>query len=328
MENASYAIAMIICLIVLIGAIALAVWGFTRDTNVNQVCTLTTQCNSTQKCESGHCNEINCKLNSDCGKNQICSNGFCYEKDCRTIEDCPSTELCFDGLCTPYGQGCTGNQNCGSLLCINSKCGECKSNNDCSNGYCGADGACYPTCNANVNCGTTGICVNGNCCQKGFIAKQCKNTTDCGSNMCVNGVCSCKPGNPGDHCTSNTDCDSKNCLGGICLASGANCFYNYDPNNITSAHCKSDTPYCSLGQCSASQLGAPCSCFEFNSTTISNTCTLYTACNSGVTGSSTSYCINNVCEQSPGWYNDICTTSFDCSLISGTIPNCSNGRCV
>lgn len=325
-------IAIIVCVIILIVALILIFFGLTRKNSPGPPCSSNNQCNPTQQCTDGHCVQIACSVNSDCGPSQICSNGFCYQNQCITTAGCGTGTVCQNGLCFPYGQGCSNNQDCsgGSLPCVAGICSQCAADEDCTDGVCGGDGICHNTCTHVIGaCGTGTSCVNDFCCPAGTYPSTCSQPGACGAGFCVNGACTCSKGEYGNTCVSPTDCDSGICLGGICVNTGDNCYYNFNSSVSGPAHCSSGAPYCSNGSCSTQSLGAPCTCFEFNSGATA-TCPQYQACNLGLTGGtaavSTTYCVNGTCSLTPGWVGASCTSSFDCAPISGA-PNCNNGRC-
>jgi len=320
-------IAVLVCGAVFLLSVLFIILGLTHKNSPGTSCSSNNQCNPTQECTDQHCVQIPCATSSDCGPSQTCSQGFCFQNACTQNSDCGTGTVCQGQLCVPYGESCSTSQDCngGALSCINNFCVQCATNTNCGSGVC-SDGVCFDTCSSDPGaCPSGTTCVNNYCCPASNYPNTCSQTGDCGSGFCVNGACTCVKGNNGDSCVSSTDCASGICLGNICVNSGDGCAYNFNPNISGPQYCPSEKPYCGDGQCSTESLGAPCSCFESSSGS-STTCSQFQACNSGVTGITTTYCINSVCSLTPGWAGDGCTSNFDCAPITGQ-PNCSNGRC-
>lgn len=334
-RNSGALIGMIISGLVLIISIALLIWVFYDQNPPGAPCTSTSQCLANQNCNDGFCVNTTCTLNSDCGPSQECVNGICTLFTCVSNTDCGKDTVCQNGTCTPIGATCTTSNDCngGTLICnTGGICVQCQTSEDCSEGVCGSDGRCYPNCSGITGACPGQSCIHDFCCEgtRSDYPGFCSPSSPCPSEQfCVNGACTCAPGPDGASCNTGADCQSTNCIGGICVVSGGNCFANHNPKfNGVTGYCPAGSPYCASGTCSQQSEGSPCSCSVFTNSG-NTTCTIYNSCNIQATGfvnpnTTTTYCVNSVCDTSPGWLGAVCTSDFDCAPISGS-PNCTNG---
>ncbi len=183
-------------------------------------------CNSTQTLCGTIC----------CNSNQVCAGGYCYGtgglSKCATDADCSSGQVCSGGQC----------YSTGAIL----PSPVCKSNSDCSIGYCAVtpmsvfaqcvNNVTSVTCNSGQTlCGTNACCNSGQYCvvdhSSGVGVGQCEGT----GAVCSSG----KPYCGTQCCTGTQVCatmsdGSKTCMG-------------------TGVLCPSGQPYCGSVCCSSGQ---------------------------------------------------------------------------
>ena len=312
-----------------------------------------------------YCDVKRCVANSDCDPNGnlVCLfvgqgvSGFCNYLECDNIGDCPIGSACANGVCVKYGNPCSTSNDCyhSSLSCIITEpgktgiCGQCNLQTDTVKD-CGdsqicdsAEYVCRPKCEHDNQCSSDGsfICAGAHCCLK-----------DVPLPYYVDGNYTCRQGVIGQGCSGDGDCASGYCLGKICSNKADNCVYNYDENvtgNLT-GYCGKSLPYCSRGKCSATSEGAPCSHFAWHTGDAFNA---FNACNilpvqisgqatvgtktvptsgyvgaSGASGPSITFCVNDICQISPGLINDRCTDDKDCSSLSSAAHPGGGGHCI
>ncbi|HEY6002467.1 MAG TPA: DUF4382 domain-containing protein [Anaeromyxobacter sp.] len=88
---------------------------------------------------------------------------------------CPEGQVCIENECVPgqaggsVGSLCSGMGDCLSATCVGGKCaqsppsGACRSNDDCTNHTCEANGSCAP-CTTNLECPMMGQACSGGMC--------------------------------------------------------------------------------------------------------------------------------------------------------------------
>ena len=217
-------------------------------------------CGGTMRCVgAGNC--VECATDDDCGSlTRDCVVGVCSRNACTTQNAARGTECragsrpgtCSSGTCEctrqcnkPCGaDGCGGmcpNQ-CGSLMCVNDECVECRTNSDC------ADLTSTDRC-------TVGVCRGGDCdtMEAGAISCTVADSTRA-RGVCARGECVCtrdcstKCGGP-DGCNGqcpNTCASSENC--GDDFKCRPKPTHNYVP--CPSQSCVGETACSGLGYCS------------------------------------------------------------------------------
>lgn len=156
----------------------------------------------------------------DCPGNQTCDDaGACIESPdgCGEDLDCLDGRICEAGTCA---DGCAGPEDCvdpAAPLCIEGRCGNCMSDDDCFGAATCADARCVPPaeCSASRECGVGNVCDAGDCVPAfDCSAMGCPGGFTCGED----GECRPLPG--GERC----DGDSTVCpLGTICGGQPAVC---------------------------------------------------------------------------------------------------------
>lgn len=335
-----YIIWLILAIIVFLVALGLIFYAFFyMSPDPLTPCKSNGQCAANQSCVDNYCEDRTCTKSSDCKTNigETCVAGYCTPQACVTSANCIGGSVCAkNGECVEQGIQCGSNSDCyqQNLVCVkgtgtSGACAQCATSADCPNNGTCSNGVCFSSCNASTNCGEGNICIRNSCCPGGFYNAVCNEDTPCADGQfCVNGACTCVRGETLNTCLSGDDCASGNCQEGYCLAPNGTCGFNRGTKNRPSSLiCRdSKNPYCSNGTCSSSSLGAPCSLFREETDT--NT---FQACNPFVEPGEPSppsevyYCVNRVCQTTPGSFGANCTEDGDCNTGLNFI--CVGGTC-
>jgi peptidoglycan-associated lipoprotein len=118
----------------------------------------------------------------------------------------------------PVYPNCNNDENCTtegrSEVCIEGRCVECATDNQCQRGFRCQNNRCVPPteCDANRPCPGGGVCTPGGKCV------QCMAETDCPQGqLCRNNACVAKPAG---YCTDSGDCGSgESCQNNRCVES-------------------------------------------------------------------------------------------------------------
>ncbi|MFL5318553.1 MAG: hypothetical protein ACJ790_02780 [Myxococcaceae bacterium] len=211
-------------------------------------------CNSTQCCQfnasSGNYTCVNA------GSSLACKNGAGACEVCTGSSTCQTsgTPGCKDTSCNGCVSGTTclstGQQSTAACGLGGSNCGQCGSNQTCTNGVC-----------TNLPCNSS-TCPNG-CCDA-FGACQQHSTNACGN---AGGTCStCTSGqtcSSSGTCTTSTTCNSSTCPNGCCNGSGVCTTTQGNSscglNGVSCAVCGSGQ-VCSSGSCAtgSGSVGSTC----------------------------------------------------------------------
>lgn len=307
----------------------------------NPSCSTDGNCSVNQICQVGSCIERTCSSYSDCNNEGICINSYCISLNCQSGNDCPTGFACINGECNMVGSSCQTNSDCHKLSCTNQTCIQCLFNSSCPVGQGCFDQACrYPyegETGTNVINYVSPAQINGNItAPPGYLC----NTSTCGTGInnqdpiscdnggcpgscpfCLNGVCRCTSGVNTESCNINSDCLSGLCRTGICVPSGGECSTNYD--GLTGmGSCPLFKPYCVNGTCSATSLGAICGSTGLPPDLCSNPQSLGVPGQTGITPDGMGFfCVNGICQSSPGGLNDLCTPG-SCGFIEDGIFIC------
>ena len=309
-------------------------------------CETSNQCNVTQVCLSGVCDEKICKSDSDCNGNGICINSYCTTYTCRNSNDCPTNSnlACVTGECIKTGTTCKSNTDCHGLQCINSICSQCISNLDCPTGqgcfnqtcrfpYAGETGTNVINYespaqdNGNITAPPGYFCFTNNCGTgpSGTNPISCAGDAACPNTCesCVNSICRCTLGQDSEKCRANSDCASGLCSSEkICIPSGGECDHNYQAPGCTGC-CPTTSPYCVSGKCSPVSLGAICGATGMPGDLCSNPQSLGVSGPTGITPNGMGFfCVNGTCQNTPGVLNELCTTG-SCAFINNTALTCT-----
>jgi hypothetical protein len=217
-------------------------------------------CGGELRCEgAGNC--VECKEDSDCsGLTKDCVVGACVQSKCTPMNAARGTECragsrpgtCSNGTCEctkqcdkPCGEdGCGAMcpDQCGSMMCVNDECVECRTNADCNE------------LTSQDRC-TVGVCRNGDCDTMEAGAISCTVAGSSGTRgTCSRGECQCTPdcaavcGGP-DGCSGrcpNTCSSSETC--GDDYKCHPKPTHNYVP--CPSQSCVGETACTQLGYCS------------------------------------------------------------------------------
>lgn len=194
-----------------------------------------TTCSGSFRCAAGVC-KTSCTADADCVTGKVCSGNQCVDPKKANGVACSAGDECVTGFCAGTGNAkvccnsaCTGACNsCGLAGSVgtctpvpmgteDAACSAMATNNLCTYGICGANGAC-----ATVNCSSTSTCsADGN----GIQGSTCNGTMTCGSSPTVvpcQGGFKCAAGACLTTCTEDTQCQPGNyCLAGACVVKKA-----------------------------------------------------------------------------------------------------------
>jgi hypothetical protein len=152
------------------------------------------------------------KANCDAGITSYCT---LYETNCVCTE---ADWSCENDLCV---ERCTTSSDCSSGdSCVDSKCAECATDDECGTSSACKDQRCVPKCESNDDCQYFHDCVAGTCVEVG-----CKTTRECQAAM-SNVLSACVDGECHTPCQSDVECDKprdygySKCINGSCTDVG------------------------------------------------------------------------------------------------------------
>ena len=175
------------------------------------------------------CVSVECKTAVDCCPTppttcptykSYCDSGvtsYCtlYQTQCLCTE---ADWSCENDLCE---ERCTTSADCSTGgSCVNSKCAQCATDDDCPTTSACKDQRCVPRCTSNDECQYFHDCVDGTCVEVG-----CKTNRECQSAM-SNVLSVCLEGECKTPCQSDIECDSprqygySRCINGSCIDVG------------------------------------------------------------------------------------------------------------
>lgn len=268
---------------------------------INQLtpCSVDSQCEIGFHCSKGYC--VNTCINeASCPGSQVCIKGLCKLRMCREGIECADNEGCLPLDNHSYCVGaisCTSEYPCPEgLICEGGVCKQCITGGDCPTSIC-EKGRCATCLSPNdvplAECAVAGTCsLSGTCCPLEGLKKRCKSEADCptANPHCLKavpeqtGFCTCTKIKDGLPCTNNSQCISGKCKE-VC----------YSQECFNSIQCKAGE-YCKNQLCSKDILDSYC--------TLSST----DACRR-----EGNYCVNNICQKTPGTYGSSCLADKDCA---------------
>ena len=162
----------------------------------NNRCGKSTACIDSVDCEGaaicnlslGAC--VECVESSDCGTGKLClrsacvpeTNGCLVDVDCGgSLPTCDQeARLCTAGITCDSSADCAGRAD-GRGLCIDSRCQQCSTNNECGQGNVCRDGDCVASsCQSDARCATQSDFRNV-CRLADLTCVQCLQDSDCGA---------------------------------------------------------------------------------------------------------------------------------------------------
>lgn len=169
---------------------------------------LGTECTDAEVCAGGHCTDTPI-LNSEDAEDSLLTCGSCAtDADCGADEACTlgwQADSLFPGLeCAPkgdkaLGEACYGDAECGTGVCHERQCSECRSGEDCEDGDCARP----------LPPSATDEVLMPHMCPTGDRAsgEACLNWWDCASEDCITEdfLALCDP--DGQPCREDADCD-------------------------------------------------------------------------------------------------------------------------
>lgn len=250
-------------------------------------------------CTKGYCLET-CLNDASCPGSQACVKGLCKLKMCRDSGECAPNEGCLPAENGhSYCRGaltCTSDSPCPQgLVCNEGVCKECLNSSECPSKNCNL-GRCvtcsrfkevppFPCTNGKVTCSPAGTC-----CPSEEFSKKCSSDEDCPETnpYCLptkdSGVCVCDKFPDGAGCSSNQQCQSGKCRE-VCFSGECFDFRQCGPGE-----------YCRNQICSKEILGSSC---------------ILEASDPCLRGGN--YCVNNLCQSTPGTYGSACRNDKDCA---------------
>lgn len=201
-------------------------------------CVSSEECELTEVCDEGACDEVGCNSDSQCPEDALCIGSICrYAPVCNGDGDCADVlGVCEDGRCVP---GCNDNDDCGGSRatgCIDNACVFfCDSSATCADGEACIDGFCQPPlCESDDDCGRREVCNEGVCerfegCEDDFDCPDgqfcdprgnCRTPEGCVSDLeCGDGeICEAGSCITAAECTGDGDCaDTDTCIAGLCV---------------------------------------------------------------------------------------------------------------
>jgi hypothetical protein len=204
-------------------------------------CVSSEECQFTEVCAEGICDEVECGNDADCPDDSLCVGALCrYAPTCTGDGDCLDVVgECVDGQCQP---GCEEDSDCstdGVAICFEGDCTfactdnrTCDPGEQCRNGVCLPDectgtgtedcpdgercngaGACVPFtgCESDDDCSDTQFCSPAGICEN---RRGCTSDLNCGEGeICDNGGCV-----PTTECEENADCEAgESCVANLCV---------------------------------------------------------------------------------------------------------------
>lgn len=284
------------------------------------------QCSECDDCPPTVINVSLCDDNGDCGECQVCGpNGYC-------VSLCEGSQSCVNDKCVD----CTSSEECShNQVCVNGSCG-------CPDGRLpGPDGRCSD-CDDNADCGPCEVCQSGVCSLKDCVdgvcdpssggCIDCLNSGDCDVNeSCTDGSCDCVDGftringvcvsvecELDNDCPNCYQCSNNSCIPVTCPAGRVPSQVNGECQCVQ--ECDPNNPSCPDGSyCGPSQVDGLYACVPCQGS-CEDGCSFPCVCDQ----------FQEICTANP-CINVSCTDGSDCGhgcgCLDGQCTPCSSSAC-